>query len=100
MAKENKAYRTEQFIIKKGHPLNKYLMDMMYLSNNLYNATNFHLRQLWTGLKLEDENQLHSLQKEIIDLFSKTIPVVNKNNKDKYKKLIEKDKIGDKIWNI
>ena len=96
MAKENKAYRTEQFIIKKGHPLNKYLMDMMYLSNNLYNATNFHLRQLWTGLKLEDENQLHSLQKEIIDLFSKTIPVVNKNNKDKYKKLIEKDKVSGK----
>ena len=96
MAKENKAYRTEQFIIKKGHPLNKYLMDMMYLSNNLYNATNFHLRQLWTGLKLEDKKQLHSLQKEVIELFEKTIPIVNKNNEDKYKKLIEKDKVSGK----
>ena len=93
---DNKGYRTEQFLIKKGHPLNKYLMDMMYHSNNLYNATNFHIRQLWTGLKVEDEKQLHSLQKEVIDLFEKTIPVVNENNEKKYKKLIEKDKVSGK----
>lgn len=91
---KDKSYRTEQFIIKKGHPLNEYLMDMMYHSNNLYNATNFHLRQLWTALKIEDEKQLHPLQEEVVGLFSKTIPIVNENNEKKYKKLVEKDKVS------
>ena len=77
---ENNAYRTIQFVLKSGHPLNKYFMDMMYKSNNLYNATNFHLRQLWTGLKVEDGKTIHPLQQEVIDLFKSTIPKVNKNN--------------------
>ena len=91
---ENKTYRTEQFLIKEGHPLNKYLMDMMHKSNNLYNATNFHIRQLWTALKVENDKKLHQLQKEVVDLFKSTIPKVNKNNEDKYKKLIEKDEVS------
>ena len=96
MLEENKMYRTEQFLIKSGHPLNNYFMDMMYKSNNLYNATNFHLRQLWTTLKVEDDKKIHPLQKEVIDLFSKTIPIVNENNEKKYKKLIEQDKVSGK----
>ena len=29
---ENKTYRTIQFVVKSGHPLNEYFMDMMYKS--------------------------------------------------------------------
>ena len=71
---ESNAYRTIQFVVKNGHPLNEYFMDMMYKSNNLYNATNFHLRQLWTGLKTEEGKTIHPLQQEVIDLFKSTIP--------------------------
>ena len=63
---ENNAYRTIQFVVKNGHPLNEYFMDMMYKSNNLYNATNFHLRQLWTALKVEEGKIIHPLQQEVL----------------------------------
>ena len=88
---ENNTYRTIQFVVKSGHPLNEYFMDMMYKSNNLYNATNFHLRQLWTALKLEEGKPMHPLQKEVIDLFKSTIPKVNKNNTEKFYKLVKQD---------
>ena len=95
---ENKMYRTEQFLIKSGHPLNQYLMDMMYKSNNLYNATNFHLRQLWTGLKIEEGKSIHPLQQEVIDLFKSTIPIVNKNNTEKFEKLVREDILNAKVF--
>ena len=88
---ENNAYRTIQFVVKNGHPLNEYFIDMMYKSNNLYNATNFHLRQLWTALKLEEGKSIYPLQQEVIDLFKSTIPKVNKNNTEKFYKLVKQD---------
>ena len=88
---ENNTYRTIQFVVKNGHPLNEYFMDMMYKSNNLYNATNFHLRQLWTALKLEEGKPIHPLQQEVVDLFKSTIPKVNKNNTEKFYKLVKQD---------
>ena len=95
---ENKSYRTIQFVVKSGHPLNQYFMDMMQKSNNLYNATNFHLRQLWTGLKIEEGKTIHPLQQEIIDLFKSTIPKVNKNNTEKFEKLVKKDILEAKVF--
>ena len=95
---ENNAYRTIQFVVKNGHPLNEYFMDMMYKSNNLYNATNFHLRQLWTALKVEDGKSIHPLQQEVIDLFKSTIPKVNKNNTKKFEKLVKKDIVEAKVF--
>lgn len=65
--KDDKEYRTIQFLIREGNPLHKYLGDMMYLSNNLFNATNFYIRQAYTGLKLE-KTQRHDLQNEVIEL--------------------------------
>lgn len=87
---EEKQYRTIQFLVKQGNPLNKYLMNLMHLSNNLYNATNFHIRQMYTGLKIE-EGKRHSLQQEVIDLFSNTIPVINKHNTEKFHRLVNED---------
>lgn len=95
---ENNAYRTIQFVVKNGHPLNEYFMDMMYKSNNLYNATNFHLRQLWTALKVEEGKIIHPLQQEVLDLFKSTIPKVNKNNTKKFEKLVKKDVLEAKVF--
>ena len=95
---ENKSYRTIQFVVKNGHPLNEYFMDMMYKSNNLYNATNFHLRQLWTALKTKEDKTIHPLQQEVIDLFKSTIPKINKNNTEKFEKLVKKDILEGKMF--
>ena len=95
---ENNAYRTIQFVVKNGHPLNEYFMDMMYKSNNLYNATNFHLRQLWTALKVEEGKIIHPLQQEVLDLFKSTIPKINKNNTKKFEKLVKKDVLEAKVF--
>ena len=95
---ENNTYRTIQFVVKSGHPLNEYFMDMMYKSNNLYDATNFHLRQLWTGLKTEEGKTIHPLQQEVVDLFKSTIPKVNKNNTEKFEKLVKKDILEAKVF--
>lgn len=88
--KVEKEYRTYQFLIKKGNPLNDYFINMMHLSNNLYNATNFHIRQIYTGLQCEPDKR-HKLQNEVIELFKTTIPLINKNNEEKYEKLIQED---------
>lgn len=95
---ENNAYRTIQFVVKNGHPLNEYFMDMMYKSNNLYNATNFHLRQLWTALKVGEGKIIHPLQQEVLDLFKSTIPKINKNNTKKFEKLVKKDVLEAKVF--
>lgn len=98
--KENKEndYRTLQFVVKEGNPLNKYLMDMMYNSNNLYNATNFHIRQIYTAFQ-RDEKDRHPLQTEVVELFSKTIPIINNHNTQKFERLIKEDLVKGKVFN-
>lgn len=84
-------YRVQQFLIKEGNELYKYIMDSMYNSNNLYNATNFHIRQLYTGLKVGDVKNIHPLQNEIIKLFEDTIPEINKKNTKRFYEHVKKD---------
>jgi len=60
-----KVYKTHQVIINHKMDLYSYLEKSIRNSNNLYNATNFHIRQLYTGLTKEGE--LHDLQKEVIN---------------------------------
>src|SRR5699024_7003465 len=95
---EMNTYRTIQFCVINGDHLNEYFMDMMYKSNNLYNATNFHLRQLWTALKVEEGKIIHPLQQEVLDLFKSTIPKINKNNTKKFEKLVKKDVLEAKVF--
>ena len=87
---ENKSYRTEQFIIKKGHPLNEYLSSLMYCSNNLYNATNFHIRQVFTSFSSEDKS-LHTLQLEVLEGLKDILPKVNLALQEKYERLCAQD---------
>ena len=45
-----KEYRTYQIDIKKGHKLYRYFDELCLNSNNLYNTTNFYIRQVYTAL--------------------------------------------------
>lgn len=86
---KNKSYKTFQFLIKKDNPLYSYFLELMKSSNNLYNATNFHIRQTYTALKKDGE--LHQLQKEVIENLEKSIPIINKHLSEKHARLVEQD---------
>ena len=90
MDEKDKDYRTFQFLIKKDNPLCSYFLELMKKSNNLYNATNFHIRQTYTALKKDGE--LHELQKEVINNLEQCIPVINAHLEAKHARLVEQDK--------
>lgn len=87
---KNKSYKAFQFLIKKDNPLGSYFLELMKNSNNLYNATNFQIRQTYTVLKKDGE--LHQLQKEVIHNLEKFIPIINEHLENKYTRLVEQDK--------
>lgn len=89
-----KEYRTYQITVKKGHKLYAYFNELCLNSNNLYNATNFYIRQVYTALKQEKE--LQPLQKEIIDILHKNIDKMNDNQLMSYRKKLEKEKLKPK----
>ncbi|MBQ3421306.1 MAG: transposase [Romboutsia sp.] len=91
--KSKNIYKTQSILIKKGHPLYEYFDDIMHKSNNLYNATLFRFRQVYTGFK--SSTKLHPLQIEIIEEINNSIPLINKKIKESYEKnvAIQKDKI-------
>ena len=95
--KEDCEYRTYQFLIKEGHDLHAYLMDIMYNANNLYNTTNFYIRQIWTGAKIEDENKIHPLQKEVLSIVRENILAINEHNTLKFQKLVKKDILEGRV---
>jgi len=39
--------RVEQHMIEKGHPLFDLIDDYSFLSKNLYNSANYHIRQVF-----------------------------------------------------
>lgn len=89
--KDNEStYRVIQFELKKGNPLTEYLLGLMKNSNNLYNATNFYIRQVFTAFS-EENKPLHDLQKEVILELQKAIPQINADLKTKYDRLCSKD---------
>lgn len=74
--KEEKILRTQSIRIKKSHNLYDYCDNMCFLSKNLYNTTNFYIRQVFSGIKKEEfkreENEL-----KIINEINSTIPKIN-----------------------
>lgn len=81
-------YRTHQVKIKPGHRLYFYFEMMCQHAKNMYNTTNFYIRQVYTGVK--SENPLQPLQKEVLDVIEKQLPILNErqfeifeNNKEK-----------------
>jgi putative transposase len=91
---ENKNYRTHQIWIKKGHRMYGYFQTMTQNAKNMYNTTNFYIRQVYTGLT--QEKQLQPLQKEVLDTIDKNFNQMNEVQLIAYQKNIEKQKAKPK----
>src|SRR6478752_2295357 len=85
-----KEYRTYQMDIKKGHKLYRYFDQICTNSNNLYNTTNFYIRQVYTALNQDKKWQ--PLQKEVMDHIQNNLQKMNDNQTKSYHKRLEKEK--------
>src|SRR5213080_958053 len=69
-----KMYSTYQIRIKKGHRFYHYCDEMCFNAKNLFNTTNFYIRQIFTAFNNEKR---HELQKEIVELIDFHLPEMN-----------------------
>lgn len=86
---EMKEYRTYQIAIKKGHKLYKYFDELCLNSNNLYNTTNFYIRQVYTALN--NKKSLQPLQKEVMETIYQNLNKMNDKQTIAYFKKIQKE---------
>ena len=87
-------YHVETIDIGKKHPMFSYLDHACLCANNMYNVTNFHIRNLMTGLH-KDEHERTQNERDVLRLIAESVPVINENLAEKYetrKKRIEDDK--------
>ena len=89
MMKE-KEYATYQIWIKKGHKLHTYFMEMCQNAKNLYNTTNFYIRQVYTALRTDQP--LQPLQQEVLHTLQTHIETMNENQLRAYQKHVQKQK--------
>ncbi|MGG0239217.1 RNA-guided endonuclease InsQ/TnpB family protein [Bacillus rhizoplanae] len=95
MTMENQInYKTLQIWIKKGHRMYSYFQESCQNAKNMYNTTNFYIRQVYTGLTQDKE--LQPLQKEVLDIISKNIEKMNDTQLLAYQKKLEKEKTKPK----
>ncbi|WP_440604486.1 RNA-guided endonuclease InsQ/TnpB family protein [Bacillus sp. GB_SG_008] len=89
MTKE-KEYVTYQIWIKKGHKLHSYFLEMCQNAKNLYNTTNFYIRQVYTTLCTE--KTLQPLQQEVLHTLQAHIEIMNENQLRAYRKRVQREK--------
>lgn len=87
--KDNKNYSTQQIWIKKGHRMYFYFQTICENCKNMFNTTNFYIRQVYTALTTDKE--LHPLQKEVMDILANHIEPMNKVQRMAYKKRLAKE---------
>ncbi|KRE97709.1 transposase [Paenibacillus sp. Soil766] len=81
MSKPKSVYRTYQVCIKPGHRLYPYLEQVCQDAKNLYNTTNFYIRQVFTAF---GQNQpLQPLQQQVMNLLQTHIDAMNKRLREK-----------------
>jgi putative transposase len=83
-------YRTYQVNLKKGHRLYHYFDELCLNAKNLYNTTNFYIRQVFTALK--SEKQLQPLQQEVMESIYENVDKMNENQTISYYKKLQKQK--------
>ena len=84
-----KEYRTYQIIIKKGHKLYPYFANLCSNGKNLYNTTNFYIRQVYTALIQDKEWQ--PLQQEVMATIFDNIDKMNENQRKCWEKKMKKE---------
>ncbi len=91
MEKESKNhYKTHQIWVKKGHRMYEYFQTMTQNAKNMYNTTNFYIRQVYTSFI--QEKPLQPLQKEVLDTIDIKLNQMNEVQWESYQKKIEKQK--------
>lgn len=75
MSEDTIVYRTYQVRIKKGHRLFPYLDESCRNAKNLYNTTNFYIRQLFTALK--QHKPLQPLQQQVLHTIDAHLDAMN-----------------------
>ena len=91
MSEENKTLRSYQILIKKGHKMFDYFDSLSLLSKNLYNTTNFYIRQVFTGVK-KDSKKITQNEKEVIETINSNITKLNAVKQNYYEKRINNNK--------
>jgi len=86
--------RTSRMQIKKGHKLYPYFFEMCTNSKNMYNVTNFHIRQVYTALK--SDKPLKSLQTDTLSFIKRNIDKMNDNQLIAYQNNLLKEKAKPK----
>ena len=85
-AEMTKVYRTAQIPIKKGHKLYRYFDELTIKSKNLFNTSNYYIRQLLTYF---DKTLPSSNEKEALDYINSNIDALNAQRLKKYLKKTE-----------
>jgi putative transposase len=78
----NTNYKTFQISIKKGHRLFPYFQQMCHDAKNMYNTTNFYIRQVYTALRQEES--LQPLQREVLETIDHYIAEMNERQLQAY----------------
>ncbi|MDQ6420460.1 transposase [Paenibacillus sp. LHD-117] len=74
-------YRTYQVWVKPGHELFSYLDEACQNAKNLYNTTNFYIRQVFTAWGQQEG--LQPLQQQVIDILTAHIDTMNERRSEK-----------------
>jgi putative transposase len=90
-------YRTQQIHIKKGHRLYPYLEQLSFDGTNLYNVTNYYIRQVFTGLKKETKDFFDN-EKEAISYINEAIAPLNEQRYKAYVKRESKKPSGKEFF--
>jgi len=77
-------YTTQQIIVKKGHRMHRYFDDMCANAKNLFNASNFYIRQVYTALRTD--KSLQPLQHEVLSMIHQSIDPMNATQRLAYQK--------------
>jgi len=81
---EKPIYNTQQIWIKPGHRMFQYFQEKCENSKNLYNTTNFFIRQVFTSLTTT--KSLQPLQEEVLDTIRHNIGAINAKQIAAYEK--------------
>ena len=68
-----------------------YFDNLSFLSKNLYNTTNFYIRQVFTGTK-KNSKELTENEKEVIETINSNISILNSIKQQYYEKRINNNK--------
>jgi len=76
-------YHVECIDIHKDDPLYAYLDTACLCSNNIYNTSNFHIRNLMTGLQKEPAARTGN-ENHVLETVSGAVPGINRALREKY----------------